>query len=84
VTKDEAQKEVLRRWRALPIMQRQTTAQAVEFAKTASDGLEFHTLADRKRLVEAWLVRDLENRDMALRTVDARTAQTAPRRPSRS
>jgi hypothetical protein len=76
VTKDEAQREVLRRWRELPIMSRQTYAQAVQFAKTLVGAMQFETLANRDRLVEAWLVRDLQNRDLALRTVDRRAAES--------
>jgi hypothetical protein len=76
VTKDEAQRELLRQWRALPVMKRQTNAQALEFAKSVGSSFEFETLGNRQRVIESWLYRDLLNRDLALRVVDERLAGT--------
>ncbi|MEP7240842.1 MAG: hypothetical protein ABI697_08160 [Devosia sp.] len=59
LTKDAAHGEALRRWRDLPPEERRTHMQARVFAAGLVDELRFRTMADRRRLIEAWLVRDL-------------------------
>lgn len=59
MTKDEAHKEALKRWRELPIASRQTVSQALDFAKTLDGVLQFDTLGNRSRIIEAWLIREL-------------------------
>jgi hypothetical protein len=61
MTKDEAQIEAIRRWRELPLSN-QTTDMAVEFAKVLFPALEFETLGDRKKIITAWLIRDVQSR----------------------
>ncbi len=60
MTKDEARAEAIRLWRSLPPLERHTVDQAVAFAASIFGRLEFETLADRQKLVTAWLVRDLK------------------------
>ena len=72
LTKDEARKELVRRWRALPVMQRQTHEQAEAFAQTVVGTIGFRTMGDPQKLIVAWIVRDLEQIAVALRAVEAR------------
>jgi hypothetical protein len=62
VTKDEAQAEALRRWHALPAAERQDVAQAQIFAASLAEELEFRTMGNERKVIAAWLVRDLEAR----------------------
>lgn len=62
----------MRRWRELPIMNRQTQKQAAEFAEVLAAALDFHTMGNKQRIIEAWLVRDIEEREGVLRDLAAR------------
>ena len=59
LTKDEAFHEALRRWRKLPEEDRQTISQAQVFAAGLADALDFRTMGNERKVIEAWLVRDL-------------------------
>jgi hypothetical protein len=72
MTKDEAQREAMRRWRELPIMNRQTHKQARDFSEVLAPALPFHTMGSRQRIIEAWLVRDIEERDSVAQDLAAR------------
>ena len=66
LTKDEAQNEALRRWHELPEEDRQTHTDAKVFAAGLAEVLDFRTMANERKIIEAWLVRDLEqNRPQA-------------------
>ena len=66
MTKDEAQRECLKRWRARPVMDRQSYKQAEAFAGILDKDIEFRTMADKRRVIEAWLVKDIDKtREMA-------------------
>lgn len=66
MTKEEAQRECLRRWRARPVIDRQTYTQAEAFAATLDKEIDFRTMADKRRVIEAWLVKDIDKtREMA-------------------
>ncbi len=65
MTKDEAEREAIRRWRALPVMNRQTQSQAEVFAAALADELDFRTMGNERKVITAWLVRDIA------KTVDA-------------
>lgn len=60
MTKDEAEKEALKQWRALPLAQRQTFEHAQAFARALFPVLQFETLGNRERIIEAWLLRELK------------------------
>lgn len=79
MTKDEAQREAIRRWRELPVMNRQTYREALAFAELLVPALTFHTVANRQRLIEAWLIRDLDQKDIAVRLLDERAKAAAAR-----
>jgi hypothetical protein len=61
MTRDQAQQAALARWRELP-KPNQTILNAVEFAKLLAPTLEFHTIANREKVIAAWLVQDVERR----------------------
>lgn len=77
MTKDEAEREVIRRWRALSVMERRTFAQAVEFAKSLANVIEFHTTGNIGKVMAAWLIRDVEQAGAALQTLDTRAGSSA-------
>jgi hypothetical protein len=60
LTKDEAFREALRRWHDLPEEERQTITQAQVFAAGLADLLDFRTMGNERKVIEAWLVRDLQ------------------------
>lgn len=60
LTKDEAFQESLRRWRSLPEEDRKTISQAQVFAADLAAELDFRTMGNERKVIEAWLVRDLE------------------------
>ena len=62
MTKPEAEKECIRRWRELPRSQRATNDQANAFASALMEDIVFPTSADRLRIISGWLQRDLELR----------------------
>lgn len=72
MNKEEARREVVRRWREQPVMSRQTHEQAGVFAASIAQSFDFHTVANRQRLIQAWLVRDIEDREAAVRALDGR------------
>ena len=59
LTKDEAREESLRRWRALPEDERQTTVHAKVFAAALAEQLDFRTMGNNRMVIAAWLIRDL-------------------------
>ena len=84
LSKDEARREAIRRWRALPAEERQTTVQAGVFAAGLAEELDFRTMTNRRKLIEAWLVEDLDPavRDRPLaRAINDRLAITPETQP---
>ena len=61
MTKEEAHKAALGRWREIPL-ENQMIENAAAFAKLIAPSLPFETLADREKVITAWLVRDVEER----------------------
>ena len=59
MTKDEAFHEALRRWHLLPEEERQTITHAQVFAAGLAEQLDFRTMGNERKVIEAWLVRDL-------------------------
>ena len=60
MTKDEARQEALRRWRALPEAERTTIDQAQVFAAGLAEELDFRTMGNERKVIAAWLVREIE------------------------
>lgn len=59
MTKEEAKTEALQRWRALPVSERRTQQQAEVFAATLAEQLDFRTMGNERKVIAAWLIRDL-------------------------
>lgn len=59
LTKDEAHKEAIRRWRDLPVMDRQTYTQAQVFAASLAEEIDFRTMGNERKVIAAWLIRDM-------------------------
>lgn len=66
MTKDEAQFEALKQWRALPPQSRRTVSDAQAFGETLAMQLTFPTLGNAKAMLVAWLVRDLDHLEVAM------------------
>ena len=60
LTKDEAFHEAIRRWHDLPEEERQTHMHAKVFAAGLAEELDFRTMGNERKVIEAWLLRDLE------------------------
>ena len=65
MTKQEAFDEALRRWHGLPEEDRKTISQAQVFAAGLAAELDFRTMGNARKVIEAWLVRDLEQAKQA-------------------
>ncbi|MEQ1900505.1 MAG: hypothetical protein ABL866_07205 [Devosia sp.] len=59
MTKDQAEQDAIARWRALPVLQRQTFAQAAAFAGELEAEFDFRTMGNTRRVLTAWLIRDI-------------------------
>ena len=59
LSKDDAREETLRRWRALPAENRQTTEQAQFFAAALAGELDFRTMANKRKVIESWLTNEM-------------------------
>jgi len=85
VTKDEARKQVLKLWRALPPLERQSFAQAEAFALGLAPSIEFETMGNKSRVIVAWLQRDLLDIAAAVEAVRQQAAarqRPAPKAPA--
>lgn len=60
LTKDEAHHEAVRRWHELPPGERQTHVQAQVFAASLADDLDFRTMGNERKVIAAWLVREID------------------------
>jgi len=59
LSKDEAEREAIRRWYALPPHERQTFEDAEAYSWRLAEDLEVRTITDRRKLIAAWLIREL-------------------------
>jgi hypothetical protein len=62
LSKPEAERECIRRWRELPRDRRSTPEQAADYAVTLMDEIAFATSGDRLHFIRGWLQRDLQLR----------------------
>ena len=61
MTKEEAFRQAIERWHALPAAERQTHTHAEVFAAALADELDFRTMGNSRKVIAAWLIRDLES-----------------------
>ena len=59
MSKTDAEREAIQRWRALPRPERATNDQAASFARSLMDEIVFTTSGDRYQFIKGWLQRDL-------------------------
>jgi hypothetical protein len=59
MTKEDGQREAIRRWLLLPEHMRQSYEDAEAFARRLVLELDFPTVTSRERLIAAWLMREL-------------------------
>jgi hypothetical protein len=71
MTKQEAEQEAVRRWYLLPEHQRETYEQAEAYAGRLDAELEFHTVTERRRLIAAWLIREVTEQNNLARLARA-------------
>lgn len=71
MTKQEAEQEAVRRWYLLPEHQRETYEQAEAYADRLDAELEFHTVTARRRLIAAWLIREVTEQNKLARLARA-------------
>ena len=60
LSRQDAEREVIRRWYLLPPFQRQTYEDAEAYAARLVQELDFYTVTSRQRLIAAWMIRDLQ------------------------
>ena len=61
MTKQEAEQEVIRRWYLLPEHQRESYEQAESYALRLDEEMDFRTVTERRRLIAAWLIREVSH-----------------------
>jgi hypothetical protein len=59
MNQEDAKREIIREWRALPKEQRQTEKQAALFAMQIKDKYKFRCAGDRYQTINAWLRRHM-------------------------
>lgn len=59
MTKAEAEREVVRRFHLLPEHERRNYEQADAYALRLTEEIEFDSFTDRRRLIAAWLIREV-------------------------
>lgn len=69
MTKQEAELESIRRWRAQPVMRRKRYQDAKEFAAKLRGDIEFRTMGDPEKIIASWLIRDIVRTEQAGRRV---------------
>lgn len=58
-SREDAEREAVRRWSMLPAHSRQTCEDAEAYAAHLLVDLEFYSVTGRQRLIGAWLIREL-------------------------
>ena len=59
MTKQEAEQETIRRWYLLPEFQRENYEQAEAYAARLEQEIDFDAITSRRRLIAAWLIREV-------------------------
>jgi hypothetical protein len=65
LNRQDAEREVIRRWYLLPAFQRQSYEDAEAYATRLDQELDFYTVTSRQRLIAAWLIRELQRERQA-------------------
>ena len=59
LSRQDAEREVIKRWYLLAPFQRETYEDAEAYATRLDAELDFYTVTSRQRLIAAWLIREL-------------------------
>ena len=62
MTKAEAEQEVIRRFNLLAEHDRDSYEQADAYAVQLAEDIQFESFMDRKRIIAAWLIREISRR----------------------
>ncbi len=60
LTKQDAEREAIRRWYQLPAHERQTQDDAANYSHRLAGELEFDSVTTKQKLIAAWLIREME------------------------
>ncbi len=74
LSKQDAEREVLRRWSQLPPHQRLSYEDAEAYAKRLDAELDFRTMTSKEKLIAAWLIREIDRVNRAPDRTEARAA----------
>ena len=71
LSKQDAEREVLRRWSLLPPHERRTYEDAEAYSLRLDREIDFHSMMNKQKLIAAWLIRELDRQN---REQEARAA----------
>ena len=74
LSKPDAEREILRRWALLPPHQRQSYEDAEAYAARLDLEIEFRTMTNKRKLIAAWLIREVDRAARSQRPDTARAA----------
>ena len=77
LSKDEAEREAIRRWYQLPPHEWLTYEDAEAYSWRLAEDLDVRTITDRRKLIAAWLIRELVRAKDAEMHPAARSAEAA-------
>ena len=60
ITKQDAEREAIRRWYLLPAEERQTQDDAANYSHRLAGELDFESITTKQKLIAAWLIREME------------------------
>lgn len=64
--KREAHAKILSLWRERPPAERRTYKHAIDFAATVASEVEFETLGNKLKIIEGWLVKDVDGQPVPI------------------
>ncbi len=60
LSKQDAEREAIRRWYLLPPAERQTQDDAANYSHRLAGELDFERITTKQKLIAAWLIREME------------------------
>ena len=60
LSKQDAEREAIRRWYQLPAEDRQTQDDAANYSHRLATELDFDSVTTKQKLIAAWLIREME------------------------
>jgi quercetin dioxygenase-like cupin family protein len=84
MTKEEAFRAAIERWHALPVAERQTHTHAEVFAAALAGELDFRTMGNSRKVIAAWLIRELDSEHESLDPLADDEEDTRPEEDGRT